>query len=98
MDSTTNFDEWLDAADPCDAANIAGLVTAVEQECEFSGFKAIRASNGKLIVTARDVDQKLILVSDVAKDAFIRCIHGRFVPDGMDAEIYAAVEHHNDAD
>lgn len=50
MTTTFNFDEWLDAAEPCDAPNVAGLVEAVEQECDFSGFKAERAANGKLIV------------------------------------------------
>jgi len=98
MQSTTNFDEWLDAADPCDAANVAGLVEAVEGELHFSGFKAVRAANGKLIVSAEGLDLSLILVSKEAEEAFVRRIHGRYVPDGMHASIYAAVEHHNDHD
>ncbi len=98
MEKTFNFDEWLDAAEPCDAANVAGLVEAVSHECDFSGFKAERAPNGKLIVTAHNLDLCLILVSKEAEEAFVRRIHGRYVPDGMDASIYAALEHINDHD
>ncbi|NDI85074.1 hypothetical protein [Undibacterium crateris] len=98
MQSTTNFDEWLDAADPCDAANVAGLVEAVESESEFSGFKAVRAKNGYLIVTADGIDLKLVLVSKGAEDGFVQRIHGRYVPDRMSASVYAAIEHQNDKD
>lgn len=93
MPITTNFDEWLDAADPCDAANVAGLVEAVEGECEFSGFKAQRAKNGKLIVSAHGLGLQLILMSKAAEDAFIRSIHGRYVPGGMQAGVFAAIDH-----
>ncbi|MCD5326720.1 hypothetical protein ACFFU8_18360 [Chromobacterium piscinae] len=98
MQPTTNFDEWLDAADPCDAANVAGLVEAVERECEFSGFKAERAKNGKLIVTAQGLDLELLLVTKTAEEAFLRRIHGRYVPGGQDAGIWAAIEHQNERD
>lgn len=98
MATTLNFDEWLDAADPCDAANVAGLVEAVQDERDFSGFKAERAPNGKLIVSAQGVELKLVLVSKEAEEGFVRRIHARYVPDGMDASIYAAVEHLNDHD
>lgn len=98
MTTTFDFDDWLDAADPCDAANVAGLVEAVRNETDFSGFKAERASNGKLVVSADGLELKLILVSKEAEDAFVRRIHGRYVPSGMDAGVYAAVEHHNDRD
>lgn len=98
MPTTFNFDEWLDAADPCDAANVAGLVEAVRDECEFSGFKAERAPNGKLIVSAHRLDLQLVLVSKDAEEAFIRCIQGRYVPGGMSAETYAAVSHQMERD
>lgn len=98
MPSTFSFDEWLDAADPCDAANVAGLVEAVRDECAFSGFKAERAPNGKLIVSATGLDLQLVLVSAEAEEAFIRCIHARYVPSGMSADVHAAVAHHMDRD
>lgn len=98
MTTTTNFDDWLDAADPCDAANVAGLVEAVDREIDFSGFKAERAANGKLIVSADGLDLKLILVSEAAKEGFIGCIHARYVEPGMSAEIQAVVEHLNERD
>ncbi len=98
MNTTFNFDEWLDAADPCDAPNVAGLVEAVENEFEFSGFKAERAPNGKLIVSAHGVDLKLVLVSKEAEEAFVRRIHARFVPGGMSADLAAAIDHINDHD
>ncbi len=98
MKTTSNFDEWLDAADPCDAPNVAGLVEAVEQECESSGFKAERAPNGKLIVSADGLELKLVLLSKEAEGAFVRRIHARFVPSGMSAEIAAAMDHLNDQD
>lgn len=98
MPTTTDFDEWLDAAEPCDAANTAGLVEAVECECEFSGYKAERAPNGKLIVSADDLDLKLILLSKKAEEGFIARIHGRFVGSGMRAGVQAAVEHMNSKD
>ena len=98
MSTTFEFDEWLDAAEPCDAPNVAGLVEAVEGECDFSGFKAERAPNGKLIVSADDLELKLILVSKEAEKAFLRRIHARFVPSGMSAGVAAAIEHLNDHD
>lgn len=98
MPTTFNFDEWLDAADPCDAANVAGLVKAVRDACEFSGFKAERAQNGKLIVSAHRIGLQLVLVSKEAEEAFIRCVQGRYVPSGMSAEIYAAVSHQAERD
>ena len=98
MSTTFNFDEWLDAADPCDAPNIAGLVEAVKRECEFSGFKAERALNGKLIVSAHRLKLKLILTTKEAEEAFIRCIHARLVPSDMSAEIAASIDHLNDHD
>jgi hypothetical protein len=96
--TTSNFDEWLDAADPCDAPNVAGLVEAVEDECDFSGYKAERAPNGKLIVSADGLDLKLILVTKEAEEAFVRRIHARCVPSGMSASIVAAIDHLNDHD
>jgi hypothetical protein len=98
MTTTFDFDEWLNAADPCDAANVAGLVQAVEGECEFSGFKAERAKNGKLIVSADGLDLKLILSTKKAEEGFVSCIHARYVEPGMSAEIQAVIEHLNDRD
>ena len=98
MSTTFNFDEWLDAADPCDAPNVAGLVDVVEDECDFSGFKAERAPNGKLIVSADGLELKLILASKEAEEAFVRRIHARFVPSGMRAGTAAAIYHLNDHD
>lgn len=98
VSTTTNFDEWLDAADPCDAPNVAGLVEAVEDECEFSGFKAARAANGKLIVSADGLELDLVLVSKEAEEAFVRRIHARYVPSGMSAGIAAAIDHLDDHD
>ncbi|KAF0813920.1 hypothetical protein IGB42_01599 [Andreprevotia sp. IGB-42] len=98
MSSTTNFDEWLDAADPCDPANVAGLIEVVELEGEFSGFKAERAKNGKLIISAEGLELKLVLVSKEAEAAFVRSIHGRYVPDGIPAGIYAAIQHDMEKD
>jgi len=98
VSTTFDFDEWLDAAEPCDAPNVAGLVEAVECECEFSGFKAERAPNGKLIVSADGLDLKLVLVSKEAEEGFVRRIHSRLVPPGMSAGVAAAIEHLNDHD
>jgi hypothetical protein len=98
MSTTFDFDEWLDAADPCDAPNVAGLVEAIENECEFSGFKAERALNGKLIVSADGLELKLVLVSKEAEDGFVRRIHARFVPSGMSAGIAAVIDHLKDHD
>jgi len=96
MSTTFDFDEWLDAADPCDAPNVAALVEAVESECVSSGFKAERATNGKLIVSAQGLDLKLVLISKEAEEGFVRCIHARFVPSGMNADTAAAIDHLND--
>jgi hypothetical protein len=98
IDTTFDFEEWLDAADPCDSANVAGLIQAVEGECEFSGFKAERAKNGKLIVSAQGVDLQLILSTKKAEEGFIGYIHVRYVEPGMSAEIQAAIDHVNDRD
>jgi len=98
MGTTFNFDEWLDAADPCDAPNVNGLVEAVESECDFSGYRAERAANGKLIVSAQGLELKLVLASKEAEDGFVRRIHARFVSSGTSADIAAAIDHLNDHD
>lgn len=98
MSTTINFDEWLDAAEPCDAPNVAGLVEAIECESDFSGFKAERATNGKLIVSANGLDLKLVLVSKEAEEAFLKRIHARYVPRGMTAGVAAMLDHLNDHD
>lgn len=98
MATTIVFDDWLDAAEPCDPANVAGLVEAVAGEREFSGYKAERVSNGKLIVSADDLDLKLILVLSEAERGFIGRIHSRFFERGMSAEVYTAIEHLNARD
>lgn len=98
MGTTFDFDEWLDAADPRDAPNVAALIEAVESECEFSGFEAERATNGKLIVSALGLELKLVIISKKAEEEFVRRIHARFVPSGMSADIVAAIDHLNDHD
>lgn len=47
MTVTFEFDDWLDAADPCNAANVAGLVEAVRTETEFSVLRlsGLRTAN-----------------------------------------------------
>lgn len=47
-------------------------------------------------MSADGLDLKLILVSKETEEGFLRRIHGRYVPSGLDASVYAAVEHHND--
>jgi len=98
MSTTFNFDEWLGTADPCDAPNVAGLVEAVEDECDFSGFKAEPAPNGKLIVSADGLELKLVLTSKEAEEEFVRCIRARYVSSGMSASTAAAIDHLNDHD
>jgi len=83
-DTTTNFDEWLDAADPPGFEGVFALHEAVSGETEFASYKCERALNGQLIVSAPRLPLKLRLVNGAAKEGFLKCIHARYVDSGMD--------------
>ncbi|WP_370679392.1 hypothetical protein [Comamonas sp. GB3 AK4-5] len=83
MQSTTNFDSWLDEINISDPADVYALHTAIDGETWFASFEAKRAPNGKLIVTAPGESTALVLVSDHAKESFLNLLCAQYVEGGM---------------
>lgn len=97
MASTTTFDEWLDEVDPSYYADAYALHEAVDRETSFAQFEAKRAANGALIVTAPGATS-LVLISESAKEAFLRLLCGRYVEGGMDIGAWYVMNHSNESD
>lgn len=96
--STTNFDGWLDEVNLDNYADVYALHETIEGETSFASFKAERAPNGKLIVTAPGVDNTLVLTSEKAKHALIDLICARHVEPGMQIGAWYAMHHHNESE
>jgi hypothetical protein len=97
MASTTTFDDWLDEVDPSHYADAYALHEAVDRETSFAQFDVKRAANGALIVSAPGATS-LVLISDSAKEAFLRLICGRYVEGGMDIGAWYGMNRGLDSD
>jgi len=94
MAATTDFDDWLDEAEPPSHGDVYALYEAVRSDSEFAGYKCERTANGQWIVSAQGVEAKLRLATPAAKDGFLRRIGGRYVGEsGMDVGAWHVMQH-----
>lgn len=87
MATITDFDAWLDQANPEDYEEVYSLYKAVEDIDEFGMFKCKTSTDGKKIFVYGDhVEDTLMLVSDKAKRAFLKFIEERYVDNDLNIE------------
>lgn len=77
MTTITDFDSWLDMADPDDHEEVYSLFQAVTEKNRV-GMYHCSENNGKFFVKADHVDDTLMLASDKAFYAFLSTIEDRF--------------------
>ncbi len=76
--STTDFESWLDAADPDGTEEVYALYDGVLNE-EGDGLYSVTRRGDQVIVGVGHVDDKLVLASPKAKSAFLRCVRDRYM-------------------
>lgn len=88
MATITDFDAWLDQADPDDYEEIYALYRAVYDPDEFGLYKC-SINNGKYFVKADHCDDTLMLASEKSRSAFLKEMHSRYKIDGNIESWYA---------
>lgn len=79
---TTDFDSWLDLAQPNNPEEVSALYEAVDTVSDYGLFKC-SVNNEKYFVTASHVDETLMLASMKARIAFLKFITDKYVTDGF---------------
>lgn len=77
MTTTTEFDCWLDMADPDDHEEVYALHQAVSN-IEESGIYSCSSNNGRYFIKADHVEDTLMLASDKARNAFLSILESRY--------------------
>lgn len=90
--TTTNFDDWLDTTDLSDFNDVYSLYQSVAGVEEFGAYTTISIQEDKFLVEAIDSNEKLLLASDKARNAFLKHIEQNYC-EGMDIEGYYGYHH-----
>lgn len=93
--STTDFESWLDQADPESAEQAYALYEAVSSE-EGDGIWNVVENNGRLIVSCGHVDEKLIIASEQAKAVFLNMLREKHMDDTDDVESWYGFQRNMD--
>jgi hypothetical protein len=80
MATITDFDAWLDQADPEGHEELYGLYRCVIDGEDFGSWKC-RKHDDKLFVSAGNIEDTLMIASEPAKSAFLGVLRDRYVPD-----------------
>ncbi|ATQ74210.1 hypothetical protein CR152_06625 [Massilia violaceinigra] len=87
MTTITDFSAFLDQADVTDHEEAYALYTAVNQCTNMGSFECVETSNGNMIVSSHSVEDKLLLATPEAREAFLARISQRYIGDeDMDME------------
>ncbi|MDY4388687.1 hypothetical protein [Pectobacterium aroidearum] len=81
MATITDFDSWLDQADPDDYEEIYALYRTVADADEFGLYKC-SVNNGKYFVKADHAEDTLMLASEKARSAFLQAVDSRYDIEG----------------
>ena len=81
MATITDFDSWLDQADPDGHEEVYALYRAVADVDEFGMYKCTM-NNEKYFVKGDHTDDTLMLASEKAHSAFLNVINSRFEIEG----------------
>lgn len=93
--STTDFESWLDQADPEGTEEAYALHEAVSSG-EGDGIWDVVENNERLIVSAGHVDEKLIIASEQAKTAFLKILREKHMDDTDDVESWYGYQRNMD--
>lgn len=85
MATITDFEAWLDQADPEGHEEVYALYYCVDNEEDFALFEC-GENNDRLFIKAGHAEDTLMLASPAAKAAFLELITSKYVNDGMDME------------
>lgn len=87
MATITDFEGWLDEADPDGFEEVYSLYMAIENGEEFGPYECKPSSdNSKWFIKASHTDDTLMLASEKARKAFLSLIHSRFCDPKLDME------------
>ena len=75
---TTEFESWLDVADPDNAEEVYSLYFAVFHE-ETNGNWKIQLSNQKILLKVDDIPETLLIASKEAKELFLKILRDRYM-------------------
>lgn len=81
MATITDFNAWLDEADPDDCEEIYALYKAVMDVDELGMYKC-SVNNGKYFVKGNHTEDTLMLASEKARLAFMKTMDARFKIEG----------------
>ncbi|MBX3640261.1 MAG: hypothetical protein KF888_07080 [Nitrosomonas sp.] len=81
MATITDFEAWLDQADPDDHEEVYALYRAVSDVDELGMYKCT-INNGKYFVKGDHTEDTLMLASEKAHSAFLQAINSRFEIEG----------------
>lgn len=81
MTTITDFEAFLDQAEPDDHEEVYALYKAVEDCTDMTWYECVEAPNGKWIVSSPNAEDKLLLASQQAKDAFLHLVSERYIDD-----------------
>ncbi|MDS4031853.1 MAG: hypothetical protein RKO66_17535 [Candidatus Contendobacter sp.] len=87
MGTITDFDSWLDQADPDDFEEVYALYKAVETGEEYGIYSCkVSPDRTKWFVKAGHTEDTLMLASEKAKGHFLSTIHRRYGDAELDME------------
>ena len=82
MEQTTSFDTWFDIVQPNDHEDVYSLYRAVKDGANFGFYNCGKANDKSMwFVTTGDGENKLVLASEKARDAFLAQLQARYAGD-----------------
>lgn len=85
MGTITNFEDWLDQADPVDFEEVYALYMAVQYDEKFGIFDCTPVPGKRQwLVKSGMVEDSLLLKSEREKEAFLSLIHESYCDPEMD--------------
>lgn len=89
MATITDFEAWLDEADPDDFEEIYGLYCTVKDEEPSAWYQCSRSKDKqRLFVKGSHTEDTLMLASDKAKNAFLSLLVSRYCDSDGDMEMW----------
>jgi hypothetical protein len=92
---TTNFESWLDQADPDTTETIYGLYEAVSSETT-NGIWNVSKRGNNIIVQVGNAKDALIIASSEAKNVFLNLVRERYMDGDDDAESWYGFQRNMD--
>ena len=95
MNITTDFQKWLNAAEPEGHQEVYSLYRAVEDCSSFGIYdvKPAKGSGGRWIVSTSHLDEGLLLASDEAREAFLLHVTRTYCDRDLDMESWYSYKH-----